>query len=581
MSSLTEDTAYDAVLDYVIGDFAKYERNQRYVTDPSAWAWDMLGIEFHHKQEEIALSVVHNHDTAVAAGHGTGKSLQVAVLALWWIDVHPIGTAYVATTAPSRDQISEVVFREMKKWYGIWQDRYEKQLVDHFLPGRMGEDDTWKVERGGRLTTVAKGRKPPDNKAGDAFQGIHATYVLAIGDEATGLSEEIIDGLNNITTNSTSRRVLICNPTNPHSHIGKIFLKPTGAWSLIHVSVFDLPTFHGGGKCKCHKGQPYGLGLRRETLADLSDYSFVEKKKKEYGEESARYKSRVLGQWAFDVGATLFTEYDMAKASDLAVWPDMEDQYTVIGVDVARFGDDSTYVYRCDTGVVMEQDEDARATNKPLLDENGEMVRGKRIRHVEHWKDAPFTNRTRVDENGKQWIELGTAERVHEIAMSIGAKEVRVDASGLGQGLLDPLYELSLNAGNPYIIVEMLGGAKSPDRRAWLNLRAYQMDTLRKEMMQGTVDLDPTDTELFEELSGILYEFADGASGGGLKIESKESMKRRGVKSPDAVDAVWYCFAEPDRGPLGPLGGLHVGDTMRMAPDDVMAYAPGWSDVIW
>lgn len=569
------------VLDYVIGDFAKLQIQQEYLTNPTKWAWDVLGIEFHEKQQEISLSVVEHKNTAVAAGHGTGKSLQVAVLALWWIDVHPVGSAYVASTAPSRDQISEVVFREMKKWYGIWEDRYNRKLVDHFLPGRMGEDDTWKVERGGRLTTVAKGRKPPDNKAGDAFQGLHATYVLAIGDEATGLTNEIIDGLGNITTNNTSRRVLICNPTNPHSAVGKIFLEPTGAWNLIHVSVFDLPTFHGGSLCKCpeHKGMKPGLGYLKQTLADLSTPKFAEDKKRDFGEDSARYKSRILGQWAFEEGATLFTDYDMAAASNAVVWPDF-DSYPVLGVDIARFGDDSTFVYRADRGVVMDVDEDDKSKTTPKLDENGNQIRGKIIRLEESWKDAPFVNRTHYDKNGQPYVVEGTANRVHAIAMAIGAREVRVDASGLGQGVLDPLYELCAESGYTYEIVEVLGGARSPDRRAWLNLRAYQMDTLRSNMAKGIIDLDSKDSQLFEEMSGILYEFADGASGGGLKIESKESMKRHGRKSPDAVDALWYAALVMDDDPLL-LSGMKIGDTYRQPLDELAPSMPGWSDNIW
>lgn len=178
----------------------------------------------------------------------THNSFQAAILACWWVDTHPLGTAYVATTAPTNDQISEIIFREVKRIHAISAERVAKGLIkpEEGLQGRVGEDNTWKIERAGRLVTVMKGRKPPDNKAGDAFQGLHARYVLAIGDEATGLSEEMIDGLANITSNDNSRRLLISNPTNPYSFLGRIFLKPTGAWKLIHVSVFDLPTFRQG-----------------------------------------------------------------------------------------------------------------------------------------------------------------------------------------------------------------------------------------------------------------------------------------------------------------------------------------------
>lgn len=564
-------------LGYVIGDFARRKEQQDYARDMAKWAWDKLGVRFHDKQVEIGESLVHHRNTAVAAGHGIGKSFQAAIAAAWWVDTHPINQVYVATTAPTHDQISEIIFRELKRIHSISQDRVEKGLIspDQALQGRITEENTWKIERAGRLYTVMKGRKPPDNKAADAFQGLHARYVLAIGDEATGLTEEMIDGLANITSNETSRRLLISNPTNPFSYLGKIFLKPTfdesGAptWNKIHVSVFDLPTFHGGGRCECpeHAGQPWGLGFTREALESMSGPQFVKDKKAEYGEDSARYKARVLGEFAFEAGSTLFTEQDIATAVDTIVIPFRDDR-PVLGVDVARFGEDWSFVYRADRGVVMrrawadELDDGAELKREPALNDDGTEKIGYRLRYVESWRDAPVT--TRVMPDGT--VIEGTAERVHAIARSIGAKEIRVDETGLGQGVVDNLWRLKEQDRCDYVIIGLQGGAASPDRRAHLNNRAYQFDNFRKLCFSGKCDLDPADEQLIDEVSGIIYGFADGASGGGLKIESKESMKRRGVKSPDAADAVTYALAD-----LAHLSEHQPGDLLQTDFDEVLA----------
>ena len=109
----------DRVFGYVVGDFRRFEAQQRYRTDPAKWALDKLGIVFHDKQIEIGQAIVENRNVAVAAGHGTGKSFQAAILACWWVDTHPLGTAYVATTAPTNDQISEIIFREVKRIHAI------------------------------------------------------------------------------------------------------------------------------------------------------------------------------------------------------------------------------------------------------------------------------------------------------------------------------------------------------------------------------------------------------------------------------------------------------------------------------
>lgn len=570
----------DKVFGYVIGDFRRLEAQQRYRTDPAKWALDKLGVIFHDKQTEIGDALVHNRNVAVAAGHGTGKSFQAAILACWWVDTHPLGTAYVATTAPTNDQISEIIFREVKNIHSLSAERVEKGLIrpEEALQGRVGEDNTWKIERAGRLVTVMKGRKPPDNKAGDAFQGLHARYVLAIGDEATGLSEEMIDGLANITSNDNSRRLLISNPTNPYSHLGRIFLKPSEradgslAWKKIHVSVFDLPTFHGGGRCECpeHKKLPLGLKYPKELLESISGPQFVEDKKAEYGEDSARYKARVLGQFAFEAGSNLFTDRELDTAVDTIIQLDGEER-PVLGVDVARFGEDSSVVYRADSGIVMRRvwDDDAESgveTREPALDDDGNQVRGIKLRFVEAWRGAPLVNKMNPDGS----TDMGTAERVHAIAMSIGAGSVRVDASGLGGGVADRLWDLS-KGGKLYEVVEVLGGAASPDRRKHYNNRAYQFDMLRLGMFQGRVDVDPRDEQLLDELAGIQYDFADAASGGGLKIESKESMRRAGRKSPDYADAAWYASID-----MSGTSGKLPGEILYTEMDDILADGRGW-----
>ena len=578
----------DKVFGYVVGDFRRLETQQRYRTDPTKWALDKLGVIFHDKQIEIGEALVHFRNVAVAAGHGTGKSFQAAILACWWVDTHPLGTAYVATTAPTNDQISEIIFREVKRIHQMSAERVDKGLIkpEDQLQGRVGEDNTWKIDRAGRLVTVMKGRKPPDNKAGDAFQGLHARYVLAIGDEATGLTEEMIEGLANITSNDNSRRLVISNPTNPYSHLGRIFLKPTfdevtgeETWKKIHVSVFDLPTFHGRGGIACeadtcpkfkeHQTKQLGLGFPKELLESISGPQFVRDKKAEYGEDSARYKARVLGQFAFEAGSNLFGDRELNTSVDSIVTPDGMERPR-LGVDVARFGEDSSVVYRVDTGVVMRRawDEDAESGSEEremALDDFGDPIRGMRLRYVESWRGAPLVNKTHPD--GK--LEMGTAERVHNIAMAIGAGSVRVDASGLGGGVADRLWDLS-GGGKHYEVVEVLGGAASPDRRQWYNNRAYQFDMLRLGMFQGYVDIDPRDEQLLDELSGIQYDFADAASGGGLKIESKEAMKRRGVKSPDFADAAWYAVAD-----LTGTSGLLPGDVMHTSMDSFVGDGRG------
>lgn len=560
-------------LDDVIGGYFQEldarEEQKAYFNDPALWAKERLGVDLWWKQREVASSLVVNRNVAVKAGHGTGKSWLSAVLACWWIDTRPINRVFLASTAPTSDQVTGIIWREIRRLHQLSHKlaAADKSGKIRPLPGRISQDNKWKDGLG---NLIGQGRKPPDQKAGDAFQGIHDGYVLALGDEACGLSLEMIDGLSNITSNENSRRLLIGNPTNPASHFAKIFRENTGAWDLLTISVLDNPPLHGGGRCQCHRNEPWGLGLGDDALSQLSGQSYIDDKKLEYGEDSPRYKARVLGEFAYDAGNTLFDDFTLNRGQNAVVVPDPGTPYRVLGVDVARQNADSTYIYMVEHGVAYMTEDDPDEKGGTVLTgpriESGEELGGMRLRHIDHWKDVPFIDRT--DYNTGQVITIGQARRIHDYAVQLGVKEVRVDASGMGINLIDAIDEL---CHGQYEIIEVWGGAASPDRRSWLNLRAYQLDTMRRLTAEGRIDIDPADDLLLEELGGIQYEFADGASGGGLKIESKESMKKRGRKSPDAADAAWYACADFSGLMDGPMAGLKAGDVVR---EDLTEYSP-------
>jgi hypothetical protein len=59
----------------------------------------------------MAQSVVENRYSAFKASHDVSKSHTMSRLALWWIDVHPPGEAFVVTTAPTTPQVEAILWR--------------------------------------------------------------------------------------------------------------------------------------------------------------------------------------------------------------------------------------------------------------------------------------------------------------------------------------------------------------------------------------------------------------------------------------------------------------------------------------
>lgn len=488
----------------VLDELDRKDRTEDYFNDPMLWAEYMLGFKFWSKQRDIAADLVKNRNIAVKAGHGVGKSLLVSVLICWWVDTR-YPNAFVASTAPSTAQIGGIVWREIRKHFASIQKRHAEGLIDHALPGYITSDNMWKTE-GGNI--VGFGRKPPDNKEDDAFQGIHDAHVLAVGDEAVGLSAEIIDALGNITSNDNSRRILVANPTNPASYFASLFKEDKG-WSLHTISVFDSPNFTDEKN-----------DMTPDALAKLTGMQYVEDKKKEYGENSARYKARVLGEFSFDQGQTLFSEEDWYKGVGVEKNISTESR-PVLGCDVARFGDDKSVIYS--------------------------MLDGQ-LRFHSSWEKAPGTE---------------TALLIHRAAIDTGAREVRIDASGLGGPIADEVVRLSEGR---YIVFQMVGQAASPDKRQWHNARAYWWDKTREMMRNGDIDVDVDDERFRDELLSVEYKFSKQT--GGLLIESKDDMRMRGMKSPDFADAAIYASADLSALLDDPLAGFNPGDILRFDATD-------------
>lgn len=533
------------LLDGVLGVLQREQRKKTYAKRPELWAYDVLGITLYSKQIEVAHSIVFNHNTMVAACHASGKSFLVAILACWWIDIHPIGEARVLTTAPTTSQVRGIIWREIQKLHQLSRQRHDEYnrlkkrgmstegFPDHALPGRVTSSATWRSDSGLEL---GSGRTPPRGREGDAFQGIHGG-VFAIADEAVGVSKEMIDTLGNNTTDDDDRRLLVANPTNPQSQMGIIWHDPikSSAWTKISISVFDTPKFTGEDK-----------NLPPETVKNLVGHTYVEDKKLEYGVDSANYKARVLGQWAMDSGMILFPDEILELSKEVIVISDEEDAVH-LGFDVARSEKgDHSYVYMAQEGWIYETGmwvPDASEGGGDWVDFEKPVKtgrRGVRIRYVDTWRGLPF--QPVRDLKGNRTNELAANERVDALMREWGATELRIDGDGMGSLMIDAMNDI-LAEDYWYEIISVRSNDQSPDRNAWYNNRAYQYSEFARRCRIGEVDLDPEDEKLIDQLRGIEYKIANGFAES-ILIEKKSVMRAKGIKSPDAADAAWYSIAK-------------------------------------
>lgn len=484
----------DGVIDSVVADLRKRSKNSIYINDPVAWASDVLGKHMWSKQAEIGKSIVENTHTAVVSCNGAGKSATAGIMGAWWVATRDPYEVALICSAPTYPQIARVLFRELK-------DNHKAAAIRGFsLPGHINQSEEWKLddEYG---TLIGFGRRPADTDIVSAFQGIHRRFVFVILDEAGGIPTDLYTAAEAVTTSADSRVLAIGNPDRRGTEFHRIF-REDETWNKIKISAYDSPNFTGEW-------------VPEDVKPLLIQPGWVERQKKAWGEDSARYRSKVLGEFPEEDDTTFFSQQALDKAADTEFEDDAEIP-AVLGVDLARFGDDDSVIY---------------------------INRGGRLRQYSKWNKA---------------TALESAARVHQAALETGCQQVRVDAAGLGGPVVD---QLAAMGEGKYTVISMMGSAASPDRTRWFNARAFNFDSLREQMLTGKIDMDPDDKGLIDEMMMLRYKFH---STGSIQIESKDDMRGRGIKSPDSLDAAVYASVDLDALLNSPLRGKKIGDIMTM-----------------
>lgn len=168
----------------------------------------------------------------------------------------------------------------------------------------------------------------------------------------------------------------------------------------------------------------------------------------------------------------------------------------VMGVDVARFGDD-------DSAIVMRRGRDARTIPAQIFSKLDTMQFAARV--------AEQINKHRPD-------------------------GVFVDEGGLGAGVVDRLRQLGFD------VTGINFGAKSdrfvPGAARASNKRGEMWSTMREAIKAGMAL--PDDDRLEFELLAPTYTYD---AGNAIVLEKKADMKKRGVPSPDVADALALSFA--------------------------------------
>jgi hypothetical protein len=244
----------------------------KYAADPIGFFVDCLEADARHiwpKMVDVAESVRDNKKTCVYAGHGVSKSYSAARIALWFLLTHPPAT--VVTTAPTNNQVEEILWREIRAAHQNARVTIGGNLTRTKLDFQEQTGIRW-------YATGFATRPDTVTQQATAFQGYHNENVLIVFDEAAGISPPIWKAAEALMTSGFCRFLAIGNPTSVFGDFVDCETDPS--FNIITISVLDTPNYIQG----------------EEVIPGVSGRPFEESMRNKYGQDSNNYKIRVLGQ---------------------------------------------------------------------------------------------------------------------------------------------------------------------------------------------------------------------------------------------------------------------------------------------
>ena len=349
-----------------------------------------------------------------------------------------------------------------------------------------------------------------------SVQGIHAPHLLIVIDEAGGIGQQLGQGVEALMTGDHTRLLVLGNP--PTDHEDSWFEKACNSplFNVIPISAYDTPNFTGedAGVCVACPPQVEAHGV----ASHLVDREWVEDVVQEMGEDSPFVQARVFARFTRNSAHRVIP----ADWVEMAVKNESPDPGTTIrlGVDVAADGGDEFVIAKADGFTVSVVHSASGSVNENAVDVSGVI-----LRHIRE------------------------AEALHEERAEQTPVRVKIDAIGVGWGVVSTLQKWGEEGKHGAEIVPVNVGERARDADKFLNVRAEMwwngrilcQPTPRGPDLHVTVRLD-VERRCQAQFGNPLFKTA---SAGRIVIEKKSDMKKRGVSSPDQAEAVLLALFEP------------------------------------
>ena len=436
---------------------------------PSEWQRDILIDVSKRVARGAAFSEVIR--IAVASGHGIGKSCLVAWILVWAMITFP-GTRGVVT-ANTENQLKTKTWVEISKWCRLFVASHMLNIQATTL---FSTDKV--IGKEWRIDIV-----PWSEKNTEAFAGLHneKKRIVLVFDEASAIPDIIWETAEGAMTDKETEILwaVFGNPTKTSGRFRQCF--PGGRfahrWASKHIDSRTVPI------------------TNKKQIQEWID---------DHGIDSDFVRVRVLGLFP-RVDSESMISYELAlEAAEREIPQQRANEPVVLGVDVARQGDDLSVIF-------PRRGLDARSL--PV-----------------------------VTYSGADTMELATL--VARTARELNAVLICVDGTGVGGGVVDRLRQLGL------FVVDVQFGSK-PQSTNYLNPgehyanRRTEIAATGRDWLKagGCIPRQCQHVDFIEEISSPKKSNRLGDQA--VILEPKEITKKELGRSTDFFDA-WCCtLAEP------------------------------------
>jgi len=406
---------------------------------------------------------------ALKWANGTAKTTTAAMWVHWFMSMYPPttpGGTRVVTSAGSFSQLVQQLWREMHVWTERANWTAEPFMLPTAKPGVMSKSH---IELAPNWVCMARAAD-----RADTFEGVHGDRVAVVVDEAKAVREEIFGAIRRILRGNPNGQFWLILLSSPGSPSGPFWEHTAGSKSD-QFQVMSLSAYESSR-------------IPLETIGQDSV---------DLGEDSPLFVAMDLGEFPDEGEDVLIALSWVDAAIDKAVdsFP-----YRVLGVDVARKGQDNTSMWRMY----------GRKCNK-AAGYNGQ--------------DLAWTT-------GKV-AELHRAERFHAIA---------VDDTGIGGALTD-FMRANKDFKGCHIIPVNFGAKAEENPERYVNMKTEIYFGLREDLRAGAnspfsagIGLSlPDDKKMKHQLTCQHFIFDERQR---YRVEPRDVLKARGERSPDDADAI-------------------------------------------